>query len=151
MVAEAFDESFPISRSSSEGWEILIDVERVSGWVSIVRDVTEHQHLSHYSAVLEDRMGPFKLRADLEVTVTSVVEGSRITVRADGEDRQVGSRITVDATLGLEPMESNGCMVTIEGQYEVTGRVATMGASTIRQKADKVLAEFVESAKRELG
>ena len=40
-------------------------------------------------------------------------------MRADGEDRQVGSRITVDATLGLEPMESNGCMVTIEGQYEV--------------------------------
>ena len=69
MVAEAFDQSFPIARSSSEGWEILVDVERVSGWVSIVRDVTEHEHLSHYSAVLEDRMGPFKLRADLEVTV----------------------------------------------------------------------------------
>jgi len=151
VVTEAFDQSFPIGRSRSEGWEILVDVERVSGWVSVVRDVTEHEHLSRYTAVLEDRMGPFKLRADLEVTVVSVVEGSRITVRADGEDRQVGSRITVDATLGLEPLEPTGCMVTIEGEYEVTGRVATMGASTIRQKADKVLTEFIESAKRELG
>ena len=149
MAAEDFAQSFSVARSDVECWDVLVDVARVSSWVSVVGEVTCHEHLSRYTTVLEDRMGPFKLRADLEVAVTSLTEHSRITIRADGEDRQVGSRITVDATLALEPTQS-GCNVNIEGRYEVTGRIATMGASTIRQKGDKILREFMEAAKRDL-
>lgn len=149
MVAEQFDRSFSVDRPASDCWETLIDVSRIAGWVSVVGDTTEHEHLSHYGAVLEDRMGPIKLRADLDVTVTSMEQGSQISIHADGEDRQVGSRIVVDATLALSPTES-GCSVDIAGRYEVTGRVATMGASTIRQKADKILAEFTDAAQRDL-
>ncbi len=149
MVAENFDHRFDVGRSDVDCWETLVDVARVSSWVSVVSDVTEHDHLAKYSAVLEDRLGPFKLKADVDVSVTSLTEPSSITIRADGEDRQVGSRITVDATLGLQPVDS-GCSVSITGRYEVTGRVATMGASTIRQKADKILQEFTEAAKRDL-
>lgn len=149
MAAEDFAESFSVARSDAECWDILVDVARISTWVSVVGEVTEHEHLARYTTVLEDRMGPFKLRADLEIAVTSLTEHASITIRADGEDRQIGSRITVDATLSLEPTGS-GCNVNIDGRYEVTGRVATMGASTIRQKADKILQEFLEAAKRDL-
>jgi carbon monoxide dehydrogenase subunit G len=128
---------------------VLIDVPRVSEWVSVVGDVAEHEALARYTAVLEDRLGPFKLRADLDVVVTDIVEPQRITIKADGEDRQVGSRITVDATLGLDAIEG-GTEVVINGTYEVTGRVATMGASTIRQKASKILDEFISAAQQDL-
>jgi len=150
VVAESFNETFSVGRPVEEAWDVLVDVARVSGWVSVVDDVTEHEHLSRYSAVLEDRLGPFKLKADLDVEVTSVEAPSKIVIRADGEDRQVGSRITIGATLALEEVEG-GCRVMIEGQYEVTGRIATMGASTIRHKADAILEEFMEAAKRDLG
>ena len=149
MVTEVFNEAFEVGRDAAECWSVLVDVPRVSGWVTIVHDVAELEELSRYSAVLEDRLGPFKLRADLDVLVTDVLEPERITIRADGEDRQVGSRITVDATLGLE-RAGGTTRVAIEGTYEVTGRVATMGASTIRQKAAKILDEFVAAAKRDL-
>ena len=128
---------------------MLVDVPRISGWVPVVRDVTERAPLERYQAVLEDRMGPFRLRADLDVEVTSVDAPRSITIRADGEDRQVGSRITVDARLGLTPTAA-GCDVEITGTYEVTGRVATMGAGTIRQKATGMLTAFVETARSEL-
>lgn len=150
MVAESFEHSFSVARPAAECWDMIIDVRRVSGWVSVVADTNELAPLSRYTAVLEDRIGPIKLRADLDVDVTSIDIGSRISIHADGEDRQVGSRIVVDATVALTPHES-GCGVKIDGQYEVTGRVATMGASTIRQKADKILAEFSAAARRELG
>ncbi len=149
MAAEEFDERFSVGRGRSECWAVLVDVDRVASWVTAVGAVTEHANLSHYSAVLEDRMGPFKLRADLDIKVTDLSEAESITVRADGEDRQVGSRITVDATLGLVP-DGEGTTVTIAGRYEVTGRVATMGASTIRSKANKMLQEFTDAAKRDL-
>lgn len=149
MAAQDFSQSFTVGRSISECWDVLTDVARVSSWVTVVGEVTEHEHLSRYTTVLEDRMGPFKLKADLEVLVTALSHHESVTVRADGEDRQVGSRITVDATLALRPQDS-GCDVDIAGRYEVTGRVATMGASTIRQKADKILKEFMEAAMRDL-
>ena len=149
MVAEQFDRSFSVGRPPSDCWDALIDVSRIAGWVSVVGDTTEHAPLAHYTAVLEDRMGPIRLRADLDVTVTSMQPGTQISIHADGEDRQVGSRIVVDATLALSPAD-RGCAVDITGRYEVTGRVATMGASTIRQKADKILAEFTDAAQRDL-
>jgi carbon monoxide dehydrogenase subunit G len=39
----------------------------------------------------------------------------------------------------------------VKGQYEVTGRVATLGASMIRTKGEKMLEEFFTAASRELG
>ena len=149
MASQDFTQTFSVGRSAAECWAVLTDVSRVATWVSVVGSVTEHERLSRYSTLLEDRMGPFRLRADLDVTVPSHVEHASIVVRADGEDRQVGSRITVDATLALHPQET-GCLVDIAGRYEVTGRVATMGAATIRKKADTILAEFMEAAQRDL-
>lgn len=149
MVAAAFTETFTVPHSGHECWDVLVDVPRISSWVSVVGQVTEHERLASYSAVLEDRLGPFRLRADLGVEVVDVVEPERISIRADGEDRQVGSRITVEATLVLQSSDES-CDVTIEGNYEVTGRVATMGAATIRQKAEKLIEEFVEAARRDL-
>lgn len=149
VAAQDFSQTFSVAQTKETCWAVLIDVARVAEWVTVVGDVTEHEHLAHYTTVLEDRLGPFKLRADLDVVVPKFEEHTSITVRADGEDRQVGSRITIDATLGLQPNDS-GCTVDIEGRYEVTGRVATMGASTIRQKADKILEQFMEAAKRDL-
>ena len=149
MAAHEFHETFSVGRGSAECWAMLIDVDRVASWVTVVGQVTEHEHLVRYATVLEDRLGPFKLRADLEVLVTHMEKGSAISVRADGEDHQVGSRITVDATLALAD-NGPGTTIDISGRYEVTGRVATMGASTIRSKAKKLLAEFTESARRDL-
>ena len=85
-------------------------------------------------------MGPFRMRADLDIQVRDVVEGRSLSLRAEGEDRQVASRIAVDATLRIddEPQVGNeGATVAVEGTYEVTGKIATLGASMIRSKAPK--------------
>ena len=149
MVAERFNETFTVAKDSRACWDVLTDVKRIAGWVPVISEVVERDHLASYSAVLEDRVGPFRMRADLDVTVTSLTEHESISIRADGEDRQIGSRITVDATMALEPSD-DGCVVLIHGAYEVTGRAATMGASTIKQKANKMLDEFMSAARRNL-
>jgi carbon monoxide dehydrogenase subunit G len=94
-------------------------------------------------------MGPFKLRADLDIEVGERVAGERIRARGDGEDRQIGSRLIIDVTLALSE-DGDGTAVDVRGSYEVTGRPASLGASSIRKKASKVLAEFFGSAERAL-
>lgn len=119
-------------------------------WLSIVRDVRELEPLRRYSAVLEDRVGPFALRADLEVTVAAAIAERKLHVAAAGEDRQVRSRI--EATLDLvASADGEGTALTVTGRYEITGRIATLGAGAIRKKGERVLEDFFANLTRELG
>lgn len=131
-------------------WDALLDFERVASWLTIVGEVREIEPMRRYGAVLEDRLGPFTLRADLTVTVEAAPEERRLRVSASGEDRQVASRIS--ATLDVVVTEqAAGSVVSVTGRYEITGRVATLGSGAIRKKGDKVLEDFFENAGRELG
>lgn len=149
MPVAQFIRTIDVASDAGTCWERLTDVERVAQWISVVSAVRELERLRTYTAVLEDRMGPFRLCADLAIDVTDVVDGCTVTLRAAGEDRQVASRLAVGATLRVDG-SGNGTTVTVEGTYEVTGRIATLGASMIRNKADKLLEEFFTAAGREL-
>lgn len=151
MPSMTFNRELSVSSDTKTCWEVLTDVPRLVEWVSIVDDAHEIAPLEKYTAVLMDRLGPFKLRADLDIVVSEVEIGRRIRVRASGEDRQVSSRIGIDAVLTLDDLAAGGTKVQVDGSYEVIGRVATLGAGMIRQKAAKILDEFFGRAATELG
>lgn len=151
MPSAEFKREIVTHRSPEEAWEMLTDVPRLADWVTIVGEAREIAPLEHYSAVLADRVGPFKLRADLDIRVPEVEPGRRIRVAAAGEDRQMSSRIAVDATLSLSPADGGTTTVTVGGRYEVTGRAASMGSGVITQKAQKIIEEFFTRAAAELG
>lgn len=130
-------------------WSALLDVQRVASWLSIVRDVREHEPLRRYGAVLVDRVGPFAMRADLEITVQADAPARRLQVTAAGEDRQIASRITAAVDLRVSP-DGSGSALVVTGRYEITGKIATLGAGAIRKKGDKVLDEFFATIAREL-
>ncbi|MGH3504047.1 MAG: CoxG family protein [Nocardioidaceae bacterium] len=149
MASFQFERELEVSAPQDEVWHKITDVQRVVGWISVCRDARELAPLERYSAVLEDRLGMFSLRADLDIVVSEVERASRLRARAEGQDRQVGSRIVIDGLVELRP-RGDGSQVRVSGAYEVTGRVATLGASSIRHKGDKVLGEFFDNVGREL-
>ena len=143
MAHEDFSRSFAVPASALSTWATMTDVEQLISWISVLEDASTVEPLDRYRAVLQDRLGMFALRADLEILVTEHTEPTFIVATAEGEDRQVGSRIRVDVRLELDERQDGGeTHLTVSGRYEVTGRVATLGSSTIRRKADKILEEF---------
>ncbi len=143
MAFDTFAHRFTAgSADLSSMWESLTDVDRLTGWIDILGDVETIEPLSRYAATLEDTVGPFSLRADLDIRVTEMVEGRSIRFRAEGEDRQVGSRLVVDAGMGLEE-GAGGILVEFSGSYSVEGRIATMGGPLIKHKATTLLKDFV--------
>jgi carbon monoxide dehydrogenase subunit G len=151
MPTTAFERDITVGADRQRCWSVLTDVPKLIDWVSIVNDATEIAPLEKYTAVLMDRLGPFKLKADLAIEVSEVVPGEHIRVRANGEDRQVSSRIGIDAVLVIGELPGGGSRVGVTGSYEVVGKVATMGAGMIRQKAAKILDEFFGHAVAALG
>ena len=145
-----FTKTIQLTASPTAVWDAMLDVRRVASWLSIVRDVRDVEPPRRYTALLEDRLGPFAMRADLDVTVDADVDHHRMHVAAAGEDRQIASRISATIDLALEPTDP-GTVVTVTGRYEITGRIATLGSGAIRKKGDKILEEFFTNLGRELG
>ncbi|GMQ85292.1 MAG: hypothetical protein BMS9Abin07_0858 [Acidimicrobiia bacterium] len=149
MPSNTFDRSLRVGRSAEDCWQVLTDVQRVAGWVSVVSNVDEIEPLSTYSAVLTDSFGPFSLNADIGVEVLDVEQDRSIHFKGSGKDRQVRTSITLEAWMELEPEES-GTTIHVHGKWNVLGTVATMGGGTISKKADNIVDEFFVAAKAEL-
>lgn len=151
MAHETFARELRVPRTPDAVWSVMTDVDRLVSWVSILEEAHTEEELAQYCATLQDRLGMFSLRADLGITVDAYEQPRWLRASAEGEDRQVASRITVGLELELVELDGGtGTRLHVSGNYEVTGRVATLGASTIRRKADKVLEEFFSNLAGEL-
>lgn len=144
MAFDTFEHRFTAgSADLATMWRSLTDVDKLIAWIDILGDVETIEPLSRYTATLEDTVGPFELRADLDIRVTDLAEGRSIRFRAEGEDRQVGSRLVVEAGMDLEEGDG-GIAVVFSGTYSVEGRIATMGGPLIKHKANTLLRDFVD-------
>jgi len=151
-VREAVDREFVVEAARDEVWPRLLDVQAVASWLPIMHSVTEVStgpsgiDGSSFQAAFEDRVGPFSLRADLHIEVAGVRDGEEVAIRARGEDRQIRSRIMIDAAARLSDAAPGQTRVRLIGSYEITGRVATLGAGIIRSKAAKLIDTFCTNA-----
>ena len=143
---------FVVEATRDEVWPRLLDVETVASWLPIMHSITEVSpgpsgiDGSSFQAAFEDRVGPFSLRADLRIEVAGVREGEEMSIRARGEDRQIRSRILIDAACSLADEDPDRTRVRLSGTYEITGRVATLGAGVICSKAAKLIDTFCTNA-----
>jgi carbon monoxide dehydrogenase subunit G len=146
---QEFHETIQFDAQRDAVWAIVSDIPTVLSWISIVEAVEEVEPGERFGVVLADKLGPFKLRADVNVVVGEREPGSSIRARGDGEDRQIGSRLVIEVALALEERDGS-TQLDLSGSYEVTGRPASLGAGAIRKKAANILAEFFASAERSL-
>lgn len=151
MAREEFQRTIAVASSHDEAWAILTDPDQVVSWVNIIHSIQEVERLKRYTAVLEDKVGPFRLRADLAIDVAVPVDGEVVTVSASGRDRAVNSQIKIEAELQLTKNADAGSTISLKGYYVVSGRVATMGAGIVRKKGEIAIDEFVANATRALG
>jgi carbon monoxide dehydrogenase subunit G len=131
-------------------WEVLTNVDTLAAWVGIVHSVEEIEHLVSYRALLEDRVGPVRLRAPLAVSVDVTEPAAKAKIHASGKDPQVNSSITLDADITLADAPEGGTRMDLIASYSVAGKVASMGRGIIKQKADKIIAEFLANSQKEL-
>jgi carbon monoxide dehydrogenase subunit G len=147
-MKQEFSETLTVEAPLEAVWATVSDIPTVLSWISIVESV-EDVATGRYRVVLADKLGPFKLRADIAVDVVERVEREKIRAHGDGEDRQIGSRLIVDVELDVKPA-TEGTTVDVRGSYEVTGRPAALGAGSIRKKASTILSEFFAAAQRDV-
>jgi carbon monoxide dehydrogenase subunit G len=151
LALERFERTVVVTSDASRCWAVLTDVEELVSWLRIMHSAQELEHLRSYTAVLEDRVGPFNLRADLSIDVNVVAEGSAVDVTASGRDRAINSQIDIEGKLRLTASPEGGTSITVTGKYQVTGRATSLGAGIVRKKGEMAVGQFFENAVRVLG
>ena len=63
-MLQEFTKTIRLDASPELVWNAVLDVHRVASWLSIVREVRDVEPPRRYAALLEDRLGPFAMRAD---------------------------------------------------------------------------------------
>ncbi len=133
---------FEVAATAATVLDALRDVERVVSWVPIISDVEQVEEFARYRGVLSDRMGPFTMRADLDIKVD--FGGDRVRLEGSGSDRQLGARISFDGDVVVQDRGADASGIVLEGSYSVSGRAAALGAGQITQKAEGIVDGFAE-------
>ena len=69
--------------------------------------------------------------------------------RASGSDSKIGSLMKIDLDVNLKE-EGSGTLLSLVATVDILGKLATLGHSIMKRKANQVMAEFVRELKNHL-
>ena len=139
-------EQLPLNASVGEVWKLLRDTSRLTGLLPGVDGVQPLQEVGNesYSANVSERIGPFKITMNLQVSITDAVEPSLLKATIKGADSMGLNRMTGSMQVALSAAPG-GTQMHFEASIEVLGKLATLGAVPIRRRTTQVFAEFAKN------
>ncbi len=132
-------------------WPIFFDVARVARLIPGCEQVEEKEPLILYSAVMKQKIGPFKLEVPIEVRVEDLLPPERVRSRARGRDKYTGTTLDVVLDVALAKNDDNGTRLTVDSVMQVAGRLAALGYPVVKKKTEEIFVEFEKRLRAELG
>jgi carbon monoxide dehydrogenase subunit G len=137
----SFERTTRTTASPSDAWATLHDVDQLAAYSSHLGPVTTVEPDRRWKVSLQDRVGPFKLSAPMDVVIVEETSLVEISIRASGQDRGPGTRLVVEASVRLD--QANGeTQLALSGTYDLRGRVASLGGAVARRQAETMIDEF---------
>jgi carbon monoxide dehydrogenase subunit G len=131
-----------IPRAADEVWAVLVDIPKIASCIPGCEDVVERERLVDYSAVLKQKLGPFKVALPAVITVQEVREPNWVQALASGTEKFTGTRIDVTLKMDLQDTEPGHSRMVAHCDMQVAGKLASLGYSVIKKKAEENFTEF---------
>ena len=138
-----------VAASQDRAWQLVGDLPRLSGCIPGVADMRELEPGKRYSATVTDKLGPFRLQLPVEIAVQSADAPSGLVAELTGNDGRGQARVKGTVEAVLSPAAA-GTRLTLNARLEVLGKLAALGATPMRRRADDIFAEFVRRVEAEL-
>ena len=145
-----FEQRIEVKLDVPKVWEFLWDMERLARCLPGCQDVQELEAHQKYEVVVEERIGPFKARFEMDVNVVEMDQERRVQLLAVGKDRKLGASTRTELDVQLETMASGGTALGIVAEIQVVGRIASLGQVPIKRKAQDVIQRFAKAIETEL-
>lgn len=102
-----------------------------------------------YTATMTEKVGPFRVEFPMQIEVLESEQMSYIKAQATGSDSRVGSRMKVELDVHLKE-NGNKTLLSLGVSVDILGKLATLGHSIIKRKADQAMDEFAQAIKSRL-
>ena len=144
-----FEKEIEIQASKEKVWRFLWDVDRFIACVPGCKEAVTVETGKRYTATMVEKVGPFRVEFPMRIDVIESRELSYVKAQATGSDSKVGSRMKVELEARLA---DNGDTTTLSliTSVDILGKLATLGHSIIKRKADQVIEEFAQAVKQRL-
>lgn len=137
----SFERRTQVAASPADVWATLHDVDLLASYSSHLGPVTTVEPERVWRTTLQDRVGPLKLSAPMEVELVAETAMVEVSIRGSGQDRGPGTRLVVEASVLLD--QTNGAThLSLKGWYDLSGRAASLGAAVVRRQAERMIDEF---------
>lgn len=150
-LAVRFESELMLPGTPGAIWRLLLDVPRVAACVPGCEAVEEETPRERYRALVKQRLGPFRLEAPLAIHLAEAREPERLRAVVSGRDRLTGTSISAELVVTLAPEDAGRTRLGLVTELQVGGRLAALGYSVIRGRAEEATAEFAERLRCALG
>jgi uncharacterized protein len=144
-----FENAVEIAVPIERAWEFLWDVDRFIVCVPGCEEAQTVEQGKHYSATMVAKVGPFKVTFPIKIEILESEELARIKARASGSDNKIGSHMKVDLDVSLEG-KGDATVLSFVASVDILGKLATLGHSIIKRKAEQDMAKFAQAVKQQL-
>ncbi|MCQ9617709.1 SRPBCC domain-containing protein [Paenalcaligenes niemegkensis] len=132
-------------------WSLLFDVSRVAELIPGCSDVEEIEVLKEYSALIKQKVGPFRFAMPCEISVDEYLENERVGITATGKDNKTATSVFVQMVLTLsDEDEGEGVVIDVDADIQITGKLATLGHPIVKRKCNDIFKEFDKNLHNEL-
>ena len=135
-------ERLSIPASQTHVWAFVWQTERLAACLPGCQRVVTLEPGKAYQAYMADQFGPFRVEAVMAVTVEESHAPDRIRLHAEGKDNRLGATQIIDLTLDLSSPSESETILDVTGDFEVLGKVASLGQFAIKRKANDVVKRF---------
>lgn len=130
-------------------WPLFFDVARVAQLIPGCEQVVEKAPLAAYSAIMKQKVGPFRLEVPAEITVEALETERLVRSRTRGRDKYTGTTLDVALAVMLEPVD-DGTRLAVEATMQVSGRLASIGYPVVKRKSEEIFIEFGKRLRAQL-
>ena len=146
-----FEKEIEIRNSRENIWRFLWDIDRFIACVPGCREAGTVEAGKQYTATMVEKVGPFRVEFPMRIEVLESQELSHIKAQATGNDNKVGSRMKVDLEVDLKDKgDGKATILSFTASVDILGKLATLGHSIMKRKADQVMDEFAAALKKRL-
>jgi carbon monoxide dehydrogenase subunit G len=142
-----FEKEVEILAPRQKVWDFIWDVDRFIACVPGCREAKTVQAGKFYSAIMVEKVGPFRVEFPTSIEVLEREELSHIKAQASGVDNKIGSRMKLELDVNLTERDGKTVLGLTAG-VDILGKLAALGHGIIKRKADQVLDEFAQAVKK---
>jgi carbon monoxide dehydrogenase subunit G len=143
------DREVTIAAPPQRVWDFLWDVPRLAACIPGAKDVRTVEDGKRYTAVVGEKVGPFRVQFPLQIDVLEVEAPTRLRARAGGRDAAVDGIVKVDLSVSLAPA-GDGTTLRLLVDVNVLGKLGTLGHSVIVRKGTDIVDRFAAAVRAQL-